>query len=169
MLADSSEEETQVKQEVFALFDETDSENDIENDDIRNEKCNLEFYTPNPDQQHSEAANPAKPLKSNNPYLCENCVQKCSVPSKLELFKIIHSVQRPYSCKFCTLTFSDKYQAEGHEIIHDIRNHKIKSDKSQMIHVCKVCHKDYIGPDIERVPLKLLYQKSDKTMTFEVP
>ena len=77
-------------------------------------------------------------MKSNNPYLCGNCVQKCSVQSKLELFKIIHSVQRSYLCKFCTLTFSDKYQAEGHEIVHDIRNHKIKTDKSQMIHVCKV-------------------------------
>ena len=108
--------------------------------------------------QPLNAVNPAKLLKSNNPYLCGNCVQKSSVQSKLELFKIIHSVQRSYSCKFCTLTFSDKYQAEGHEIIHDIRNHKIKSDKSQMIHVCKICHKDYIGPDYERVPLKLLYQ-----------
>ena len=65
-------------------------------------------------------------------------MQKCSVQSKLELFKIIHSVQRQYSCKFCTLTFSDKYQAEGHEIVHDIRNHKIKTDRSQMIHICKV-------------------------------
>jgi KRAB domain-containing zinc finger protein len=169
VLADSSDEETQVKQEVFELIDEIDSEIDIENYNMRNEKCNLEFYTPNPDQQHSETANPAKPLKSNNPYLCENCVKKCSVPSKLELFKIIHSVQRKYLCKFCTLTFSDKYQAEGHEIIHDIRNHKIKSKKSKMIHVCKVCHKDYIGPDYERVPLKLLYQIGEKTKTFEEP
>ena len=34
---------------------------------------------------------------------------------------------------------------------------------------CKVCHKDYIGPDYERVPLKLLYQISEKTKTFEEP
>ena len=38
-----------------------------------------------------------------------------------------------------------------------------------MIHVCKICHKDYIGPDIERVPLKLLYQTSEKTKTIEEP
>ena len=34
---------------------------------------------------------------------------------------------------------------------------------------CKVCHKDYIGPDYERVPLKLLYQIGEKTKTFEEP
>ena len=98
--------------------------------------------------------NQFKKLKNN--YECEICQKAVATPSKLIIHKRIHTGEKPYSCKFCTLKFRQKSHKVGHEKIHVTKEHKIESDESKMIHFCNYCNnnKDFIGIEAYKVHMK---------------
>ena len=89
----------------------------------------------------------SEPKRSKLPYVCDICERKCQSPSKLELHKRIDTGEKPYSCSFCTLKFRQIIHVQGHERVHVTKEHVRKYNESDMIHFCKICSKDFIGPE----------------------
>ena len=51
------------------------------------------------------------------------------------------------SCSFCTLTFKQTFKLHSHENIHVDKKHKYEKDESKMVHFCRFCNEDCIGPE----------------------
>ena len=80
-------------------------------------------------------------------YVCEYCEKKCLSPYSLKCHKRIHTGEKPYSCSFCTIKFRQIIHVQGHERVHVTKGHVRKYSESDMIHFCKACSKDFIGPE----------------------
>ena len=62
-----------------------------------------------------------------------------------------HTGQKPYSCKYCTLEFSFNSGLKRHEQVHITKGHEIASEISKMVHFCRFCKKDFVGPEAFKI------------------
>ena len=101
--------------------------------------CKKEFIGPESLKKHEET--------HKVDHMCQTCGQKCASPSQLKSHSRIHTGEKPYSCSFCTLKFRQIAHVQNHEKVHITKGHIRKYNESDMIHFCKVCSKDFIGPE----------------------
>ena len=84
-------------------------------------------------------------IKKKKCYLCNFCEKSFSELRAMKEHQYIHTGEKPHSCRYCTLKFRHRTSVPTHEKVHISRGHKITNIESEMVHVCKSCHKELVG------------------------
>ena len=88
------------------------------------------------------------PVINRKPYTCETCGLKFNDQHHLKRHEFLHTGKKPYLCTYCTLTFKLQHHLKRHENVHISKGHEIKQNPSEMVHFCRYCKKDFIGPEV---------------------